>query len=52
MKAVSEDKDVRERFAGQGIQPRAILLAEFDAYIRADMEKIEPLIKQSGAKAN
>ena len=52
MKAVSEDKDVRERFAGQGIQPRAILLAEFDAYIKADMEKIEPLIKQSGAKTN
>ena len=52
MKAVSEDPEVRARFAKQGILPRAVLLSDFDAYIRADMDKVAPLIKRSGAKTN
>ena len=47
-----EDKDLLERFRGQGLIPRNITLRDFDAYIRADMEKLAPVIKASGAKAN
>lgn len=52
MKAISSERDVRERFAAQGILPRAVLLGDFDAYIRTDMERIEPIIRASGAKSN
>jgi tripartite-type tricarboxylate transporter receptor subunit TctC len=52
LKRSSEDREVRDKFSGQGIVPRDLALEEFDAYIRADVERLGPLIKAIGAKAN
>ena len=45
------DPSVLERYAAQGILSRTMLLREFDAFIKTDMERIGPLIKSIGAKA-
>ena len=39
--AASEDAKIR----AQGITPRNIELGDFDAHIRKDMERLEPLLK-------
>jgi len=52
MLRVTEDKDVREKYLSQGVVPRNVALRDFDAYIKADMEKLGPLVKASGARGN
>ena len=52
IREISEEKDVKDKYAAQGINPRVITLREFDAYIKADMDKLAPIIKAVGAKAN
>ncbi len=52
MQRIGEDKDIREKYLAQGVIPRNVTLREFDAYIKADMDKLGPLVKASGAKAN
>lgn len=52
MRQIADDKDVREKYRAQGVLPRTIALREFDAYIKADMDKLGPVVKASGAKAN
>ena len=52
IREISEEKDVKDKYASQGINPRVITLREFDAYIKADMDKLAPIIKAVGAKAN
>lgn len=47
-----DDKDLLDRFRAQGLIPRRITLRDFDGYIRADMDKLAPVIKASGARAN
>ena len=49
---VAEDKDVREKYAAQGVLPRNVALRDFDAHIKADMGKLGPLVRASGARAN
>jgi tripartite-type tricarboxylate transporter receptor subunit TctC len=49
---VAEDKDVREKYVAQGVVPRNVSLREFDAFIKADMDKLGPLVKASGARGN
>ncbi len=52
-RAVRErQKEVKEKFAGQGIFPRSIELEDFDAFIREDVAKLGTLAKAVGAKAN
>ncbi len=47
---VSALADVRTALAAQGLESRDTELAEFDALIRADLEKIAPLMKSIGAQ--
>jgi tripartite-type tricarboxylate transporter receptor subunit TctC len=52
LREISEEREVKERFAGQGIFPRSIELEGFDAFIREDVAKLGALAKAVGAKAN
>jgi tripartite-type tricarboxylate transporter receptor subunit TctC len=52
LQQTSEEKETRDKFAAQGIVARDVALETFDAYIRADVEKLAPLIKSIGARAN
>ena len=44
--------DVRERMLGLGAVPHALPTEKFDAFIRAEVEKLAAVIKASGARAN
>ena len=44
--------DVKEAWAKQGAVPMAMSPAEFDKYLRADIEKWAKVVQQSGIKAN
>jgi tripartite-type tricarboxylate transporter receptor subunit TctC len=44
--------DVKEAWAKQGAVPMSMSPAEFDKYLRADIEKWAEVVKVSGAKAN
>jgi len=44
--------DVKEAWAKQGAVPMAMSPAEFDKYLRADIEKWANVVKVSGAKVN
>ncbi len=43
--------DVKEAWARQGAVPMHMTIAEFDAYLRKDIEKWANVVKISGAKA-
>jgi tripartite-type tricarboxylate transporter receptor subunit TctC len=49
---ISQEREVKEKFAGQGIFPRSIELEDFDAFIREDVARLGALAKAVGAKAN
>jgi tripartite-type tricarboxylate transporter receptor subunit TctC len=51
IQAVAEDPVIKARFHGQGISPRTLGPREFDAYMKADMERLAPIIKTSGIAA-
>jgi tripartite-type tricarboxylate transporter receptor subunit TctC len=44
--------DVKEAWAKQGAVPMAMTPAEFDKYLRADIEKWAKVVQKSGIKAN
>ena len=44
--------DVKEAWAKQGAVPMVMTPAEFDKYLRADIEKWANVVKVSGAKVN
>jgi tripartite-type tricarboxylate transporter receptor subunit TctC len=44
--------DVKERMLGLGAVPHALPTDKFDAFIRAEVEKLAVVIKASGARAN
>ncbi len=48
----NDQPDVRERMASQGLVPKRMVLADFDAFVRAEIEKLGRIVKASGAKAN
>ncbi|MFM9969421.1 MAG: tripartite tricarboxylate transporter substrate-binding protein [Burkholderiales bacterium] len=50
LQRVSDEPDIREKLAAQGILPRKIALAEFDKFILADMERMGALIKANNIK--
>ncbi len=52
IRLVTADKTLRDKFAAQAIFPRDLGPAEFDAFIRADLDRIGPVIKAIGATAN
>jgi tripartite-type tricarboxylate transporter receptor subunit TctC len=43
--AVSQDRELADKVRAQGITPRRIGLRDFDAHIRADMDRLGPLLK-------
>jgi tripartite-type tricarboxylate transporter receptor subunit TctC len=40
--------ELRDNLVSQGIEPRAIALADFDSHIRQDMARLAPLLKSMG----
>ena len=44
--------EVRERMLGLGAVPHALATDKFDAFIRAEVEKLAAVVKASGARAN
>ena len=49
---VLELPDVRERMLTQGAVPHALRTHQFDAFVRAEVEKLAKVIKAAGARAN
>jgi tripartite-type tricarboxylate transporter receptor subunit TctC len=49
---IAEDEEVKQRYKALGFVSRTLLLREFDAYMKADMERLGPVVKASGARAN
>ena len=43
---ISKDPEVQAAITRQGITPRRVELAAFDAYIQNDMKRLDPLLKQ------
>src|SRR5262249_49161046 len=43
--AASADAEFNEQLRAQGITPRSIGLRDFDAHIRKDMDRLEPLLR-------
>jgi tripartite-type tricarboxylate transporter receptor subunit TctC len=48
LQAAAEDSDVKAKFLALGIIPRVLGPREFDAYLKADMERLAPVIKAAG----
>jgi tripartite-type tricarboxylate transporter receptor subunit TctC len=40
----SKDPDLQNKIRLQGIDPASIRLADFDAYVRKDMQRLAPLL--------
>ncbi len=51
VRIAQEHEDIKAEFAKLGLGARNVPLAEFDAYIRTDMDKLGPFVKASGARA-
>ena len=49
---VLEQAEVKERFQQLGAVPHALATDKFDAFIRAEVEKLAAVIKASGARVN
>lgn len=52
IRQVTADKALTDKFAALAIFPRDLGPADFDAFIRADLERIGPVIQAIGATAN
>jgi tripartite-type tricarboxylate transporter receptor subunit TctC len=52
IKAMVEEPEVTQWLNGQAIFPRIRMGSEFDAYIKAEMERMAPVVKATGAKGN
>jgi tripartite-type tricarboxylate transporter receptor subunit TctC len=52
VRQAQESPGIKAEFAKLGLSARDVPLAQFDAYIRTDMDKLGPFVKASGAKAD
>lgn len=52
MTQISADPEVKEKLRSQGIIPRNVVLRDFDAYMKTEVEKVRPLINASDIKTN
>jgi len=50
MAEASKDPELSAKIRAQGIEPRDIALERFDAYVRADMARLDPVLKVIGEK--
>ncbi len=46
--AAAQEPEVKAKFAEQGIVSRTLGPKEFDAYIKADMARLAPIVKSAG----
>lgn len=49
---VAEDADVRDRFKALGVASRILAMRDFDVFIKADMDRLGPVVRASGTRAN
>jgi tripartite-type tricarboxylate transporter receptor subunit TctC len=47
-----EDPELTQWLNGQAIFPTIRLGSEFDAYIKAEMDRMAPVVKATGARGN
>ena len=52
LNAAYDKPEVRERMLTQGAVPHALPTEKFDAFVKAEVEKLAKVIKASGARAN
>jgi tripartite-type tricarboxylate transporter receptor subunit TctC len=52
LRAAAEDKEIQERYVQQGMVPNFLPPDEFDAFIKADVERVKILVKAIGASVN
>ena len=52
IREAADDPEVRERYQTLGLSSRIRTLRDFDDYLRADMERLVPLARESGAKGD
>jgi tripartite-type tricarboxylate transporter receptor subunit TctC len=52
MQRILAMSDIRERMAEQGVVPRSSTPAEFDRFLREEVERLGKIVKLSGARAN
>ena len=52
LQSVATEDDVKAKFQGLGIVSRTLGPREFDAYMKADMDRLAPIIKAAGVTAN
>jgi tripartite-type tricarboxylate transporter receptor subunit TctC len=51
LRSIANDPTVKRKMAEQSITPRVLVQKEFDAYIKAQIETLAPVVKASGMKA-
>jgi len=49
---IAVEEDVKARYKTLGLALRIVALRDFDAFMKADMERLGPVVKASGATAN
>jgi len=52
LRQATELAEIKDRMAAQGIFSRTSALRDFDAYIRAEIDKLGRIVKATGAKVN
>jgi tripartite-type tricarboxylate transporter receptor subunit TctC len=52
IKAIVEEPEMTQWLNGQAIFPQIRMLSEFDAYIKAEMDRMAPVVKATGARGN
>jgi tripartite-type tricarboxylate transporter receptor subunit TctC len=52
MGAISADPDVAQKLLAQGVVSKVIQLSEFDAFIKADVERVKALVGEQAAGAS
>ena len=49
---MTQSKELRERFAGMGIEPLSSTPEQFGEFLRAEVARWSKVIRESGAKAD
>lgn len=50
LKAITEESDIRKKYLELGLTQRFLAPKEFDGYIKAELERLAPVVKASGVK--
>ncbi len=47
---LGQDAELQAKILAQGIVPRSVGLGDFDAHIRREMDRLDPLLKNIGSR--